>query len=76
MSNRRWRGRGGGSGSQPRGSRLVRCGRVRTAGRLAAGGTGRRLQGLAESHEPPALQLGPVAPEALVCDSMCGLALR
>lgn len=29
-----------------------------------------------QSHEPPALRLGPVAPEALVCDSMCGLALR
>lgn len=29
-----------------------------------------------QSHEPPALRLGSVAPEALVCDSMCGLALR
>lgn len=47
-SNRLWRGRGVGSGLQPRGSLLVRCGGVRTARRLAAGGTGRRLWGLAE----------------------------
>lgn len=33
------------------------------------------LTAAGQSHEPPALQLGPVAPEAPVCDSMSGLAL-